>query len=76
MPTENRDGFEIEYDGVELTETPGWAAQVKIIGPSTNPMHRSVVFEQQRVALESVFPSREEARKQALAIALDMLETH
>jgi hypothetical protein len=74
VPTEQSGEYEIEYMGVKLDDVDGWAAQVTIYGPSTNPMHRNAIVPQQRVAVEQVFATVQEAEAEALRAAHAMLE--
>lgn len=74
MATEQIGDYEIEYTGVHLAETEGWAAWVEVFGPSHNPMHRQPVFPSQRVAVEISFGSEQEAEQEARRIALEMVE--
>jgi hypothetical protein len=74
VPTEQIGQYEIEYTGVRLTDVEGWAAYMAIYGPSTNPMHRNDIVPNQRVAVEQVFASEEEAEAEARKAALAMLE--
>jgi hypothetical protein len=74
MPSEQIGKYEIEYAGVQLANSENWGAQVAIFGPSSNPMHRTPLFPEQRVSIESVFPSREAAEAEARKVALSMIE--
>jgi hypothetical protein len=74
MATEQIGDYEIEYSGVQLVESDGWAAWVEIFGPSHNPMHRQPVFPAQRVAVETSFASQQEAEQEARRIAIGMIE--
>jgi hypothetical protein len=74
MATEQIGDYEIDYAGVHLPESDGWAAWVGIFGPSPNPMHRQAVFPSQHVALETNFGTEQEAEQAARQIAVDMLE--
>ncbi|GGC16809.1 hypothetical protein GCM10007205_27230 [Oxalicibacterium flavum] len=73
MPTTLIGNYDIDYSGVALPDDAGWAAHVAIHGPSANPMHRNTVFPPQRVLVDQVFASREEAEAQALQAATAML---
>jgi hypothetical protein len=73
MPSEIVGMYEIEYSGVLLPEGRDWAAHAAIFKPSANPMHRDIVFHDQRVCVESVFPSKEAAENEARNAALAML---
>lgn len=74
MATEQIGDYEIEYTGVHVPETDGWAAWVEVFGPSPNPMHRQPVIPSQRVAVEMSFGSQQEAEQEARRIALEMVE--
>ena len=65
--------FNVDYTAVALPDAAGWAAHLAISGPSSNPMHRHIVFPEQRVAADRIFPTREEAERAALQIAEDMI---
>lgn len=73
MQTEQIGDYEIEYAGERLAEVEGWAAFVTVYGPSTNPMHRNALVPHQRVAVEQVFASEEEAAAAAHMAAVAML---
>ena len=74
MPTTEQIGdYEIEYAGEHLADVDGWAAFVTVYGPSTNPMHRNALVSHQRVAVEHVFTSEEEALAEARVAALALL---
>jgi hypothetical protein len=75
MPTEQIGEYEIEYSGVKLNDVDGWAAHVSIYGPSPNPMHRNSIVPDQRVAVEHVFATEQEAQAEARQAALAMLES-
>ena len=74
MATEQIGDYEIEYTGVHVPESDGWAAWIEIFGPSSNPMHRHAVVPSQHVAIETSFASEQEAQQAARQIALDMVE--
>ena len=74
MPTEQIGEYEIEYQGVRLTDVAGWAAYLTIYGPSANPMHRNSIVPNQRVAVEKLFATEDEAQREARQVALGMLE--
>jgi hypothetical protein len=74
VPTEQIGEYEIDYSGLRLTDVDGWAAYVTIYGPSPNPMHRNSIVPAQRVAVEHVFASEEEATAAAREAAIAMLE--
>ena len=73
MPTEQIGDYEIEYAGEHLNEVDGWAACLTVYGPSANPMHRNALVPHQRVAVEQVFASEEEALAAARLAALALL---
>ena len=73
MPTEQIGDYEIEYAGERLQDVDGWGAFVTVYGPSTNPMHRNALVPRERVAVEQVFASEEEAQAEARTAALTML---
>jgi hypothetical protein len=80
MQSEQIGKYEIEYSGMQLqtgTEEPGsksWGAYVTVYGPSLNPMHRNIVFPQQRVSVDTIFPTAEAAAAEARKVALAMLK--
>ena len=74
MATEQIGEYEIQYTGVHVPESNGWAAWVEIFGPSHNPMHRQPVFPFQHVAVETSFATEQEAQEAARQIARDMVE--
>lgn len=74
MATEQIGDYEIEYTGVHVSESSGWAAWVQIFGPSPNPMHRQALVPSQQVALETSFASEQEAELAARQIAVEMVE--
>jgi hypothetical protein len=74
VPTEQLGEYEIDYSGVRLTDVDGWAAYVTVYGPSPNPMHRNSIVPAQRVAVEHVFASEEEAAAEARKAAVAMVE--
>ncbi len=73
MPTEQIGDYEIEYEGVKMTDVEGWGAYVTIYGPSANPMHRNSIVPTQRVAVEHVFATEAEASAEARKAAKAML---
>ena len=73
MPTEQIGDYEIDYAGEHLAEVEGWAAFVTVYGPSTNPMHRNALVPHQRVLVERVFATEEEALAEARVAALALL---
>ena len=73
MPTEQIGDYEIEFTGEHLNEVEGWAAFVSVYGPSTNPMHRNALVPHQRVAVEQLFTTADEALAEARKAALALL---
>lgn len=73
MPTETHGDYEIDYGGQFLADVEGWAAFITVYGPSDNPMHRNIVIPAQRVSVEQVFASEEQAATEALRVARTML---
>jgi hypothetical protein len=76
MPSEKMGSYEVEYSAVHAADGKGWVAHVAVYGHSTNPMHRNCVFPDQRVSLEAVFKTSDEAEAEARKAAVDMLESH
>jgi hypothetical protein len=76
MQLEQIGEYEIEYSGSQLLKSEGWAAWLAIYGPSPNPMHRNSIFPTQRVAVDTVFPSEQEAEAEARKVAMSMIESH
>lgn len=76
MPSEKIGAYDVEYSAVPAADGKGWVAHVAVYGRSTNPMHRNNVFPDQRVSLEAVFKTSEEAEAEARRVAADMLESH
>lgn len=74
MATEQIGDYEIDYTGVHVPESSGWAAWIEIFGPSANPMHRQAVVPLQHVAVETSFATEQEAEQAARQVALDMVE--
>ena len=74
MTTESVGEYEIDYSGMRLDDVDGWAAWVTIYGPSPNPMHRNSIVPAQRVAVEQVFGTEDEAEQAARQAALAMLQ--
>ncbi|MES2151529.1 MAG: hypothetical protein V4508_17265 [Pseudomonadota bacterium] len=72
MPTEKIAEYEIEFVGLRMREPDGWAAQMAVYGPSTNPMHRKVLVALQRVAVYQLFPTQHDAEQEARLVALAM----
>ena len=73
MPPETHGDYEIDYQGQFLADVDGWAAFVTVYGPSDNPMHRNIVIPAQRVSVQQVFASEEQAAAEALRVARSML---
>ena len=73
VPIETIGEYEIEYSGVLMADVDGWAAHVTVYGPSPNQMHRHPVLPDQRVAVEQVFATEQEAEAAAKEAALAML---
>jgi hypothetical protein len=73
MPVEILGDYEIEYSAVQLADGAGWTAHAAVFGPSPNPMHRNIIFPDQRVAVETVFPTQIAAESEALKIAKVMI---
>lgn len=73
MRSETIGEYEIEYSGVRLVEVDGWGAYVTVYGPSRNPMHRNSIFPYQRVAVEMVFLTEQDAEEHARKIAMSLL---
>lgn len=74
MPTETIGEYEIEYSGIQLPDSEDWGANLAIYGPSSNPMHRNDIFPTQRVAVDMVFHTEQEAEAEARAFAIAMIE--
>ncbi|WP_211461612.1 hypothetical protein [Collimonas silvisoli] len=74
MHTETIGEYEIEYSGIQLPDSRDWIANLVIYAPSTNPMHRNDIFPSQRVAVDAVFASEQEAAAEARAFALSLIE--
>jgi hypothetical protein len=74
VATEQMGEYEIEYAGQRMADVDGWGAYVAIYGPSKNPMHRNSIVPNQRVAVERVFDSEQEAEAEARTAAIRMLE--
>ena len=73
MPTETHGDYEIDYQGQYLADVDAWAAFITVYGPSDNPMHRNIVIAAQRVSVEQVYASEDEAAAEALRVARTML---
>ena len=76
MPSEKIGAYDVEYSAVPAADGKGWVAHAAIYGRSTNPMHRNCVFPDQRVSLEAVFKTSDEAVAEARRVAADMLNPH
>ena len=74
MHTEKIGEYEIEISGIQLPDSEDWGANLAIYGPSKNPMHRNDIFPSQRVAVDAVFSSEQEAEAEARAVAIAMIE--
>jgi hypothetical protein len=74
MPSEKIGVYDVEYSAVPAVDGNGWVAHVAVYGRSTNPMHRNCIFPDQRVSLEAVFQTSEEAEAEARRAAADLLE--
>jgi hypothetical protein len=74
MKTEQIGDYEIEYSAEQLPEAEGWAAFLTVYGPSPNPMHRNPIFPRQRVCVDTMFSSEQEAEAGAHKHAVDMIE--
>lgn len=74
MRTETIGDYEIEYSGIQLPDSEGWVANLTIYAPSTNPMHRNDIFPSQRVAVDTIFSSEQEAEAEARIFAISMIE--
>ncbi len=76
MPSERIGSYEMEYSAAAAADGNGWVAHVAIYGASNNPMHRNNLFPEQRVSLEVVFETSEEAEAEAFRVGSDMLKSH
>lgn len=74
MSSEKIGEYEIEYSGMQVVGSEDWAAYVTIFGPSSNPMHRNSIVPTQRVSVNNVFPTENEAAAEARKIAISMIE--
>ena len=74
MTIEQIGDYEIEYSGVQIPESEGWAAYLAILGPSANPMHLDPVFPNQRVCIDMLFPTEQDAEAEARKLAMSMIE--
>lgn len=75
MALEQIGEYEIEYSGMQLPDSEEWAAYLTIYGPSSNPMHMNNIFPNQRVSIETAFPTEAEAEAEARKVALSMLQS-
>lgn len=75
MPSEKIGAYEVEYSAVLAADGKGWVAHVAVYGRSVNPMHRNCLFPDQRVSLEAVFKTSEEAEAEARRAAADLLDS-
>lgn len=73
MAEETVGEYVIEYSGMQLVSGEGWGAYVTIYGPSPNPMHRNALVSEQRVSVETIFPTESAAEEEARRVALSML---
>lgn len=76
MPSEKIGSYELEYSAAAAADGNGWVAHVAIYGDSSNPMHRNSLFPEQRVSLEAVFETSQEAEAEAFRVGSDMLKSH
>ena len=74
MPSEKIGEYEIEYSGVKLSDSDGWAAYVAIYGNSSNPMHRNAIVPSHRVSVNNAFPTEDAATKSAREIAISLIK--
>lgn len=74
MKSEIIGDYEIQYSGIPVPDTDNWTATLAIYAPSTNPMHRNNIFPSQRVAVDSIFPTEQEAEAAARAFGISMIE--
>ncbi|KAF3998031.1 hypothetical protein [Glaciimonas immobilis] len=73
MPSETLGQYEIEYSGVLLPDSEHWAAYLTVFAPSPNPMHRNNIFPNQRVSVEHVFATQDEAQQEAHKVGTEMI---
>ena len=73
VATETIGMYQIEYGGQRAGSAGCWAAYLAIYGPSRNPMHRNDILPHQRVAVDQVFASIQEAEGRARVAGLAML---
>ena len=73
MSTETHGDYEIDYQGQFMADADGWAAFITVYGPPDNPLHRKTIIPSQRVSVEQLFATEEEAAAEALRVALTML---
>lgn len=74
MPDKLIGVYNVSYSAVALPDHAGWAAHLTISGPSSNPMHRHVVYPEQRVSPDKIFSTAEEAEQEALQVAEKMVQ--
>ena len=70
MPTEYIGEYLVEYSGEPLRIGEGWGAHLAIYDVSRNPAFRASLFPKQRVCLDSVFVTQEEAAARAREVAV------
>lgn len=73
MPSMTKGEFQIDYSAEKALDAEGWTAHVEIFGPGANPMHRTPVIKHQRVLIDQIFASEEEAQEQALKAGVELL---
>jgi len=73
MPSKLIGVYNVDYSAVALPDGEGWAAHLTISGPSSNPMHRHIVFPEQRVSSDKAFATESEAEQEALRVAEGMV---
>lgn len=74
MQTLTVGAYEIECSGVQVPNGGGWAAQLTIYGPSSNPMHRNCIIRDRRVSIGTVFRYEADAEDEARKVALTMVK--
>jgi hypothetical protein len=74
MRSEQIGEYEIECAGIPLATGEGWAAHLSIFAPSRNPMHRNNVFPDQRVSIDTIFPTEADAEEEAYKIGVQMIQ--
>ena len=70
MPTEYIGEYLVEYSGEPLRFGEGWAAYLAIYDVSRNPAFRASIIPRQRVCLEMVFVTQEDAAERAREVAI------